>query len=1348
MIKVQANYFSKMSKLFCLIFTLLSVILSGNCTEIRCNATNIIDCFTQKPSPAGKVHLVLDPNISYYLSETYKFTNGIRSLTITSPNNTVITIPQNITVELIIQNVTEVNFQNITFHGGHPRVYHHFHSFLTINNSRSIYISQCKFRGIIGLAIYISSVHNGYFSLDLTQSVFNGTNDPSYPSQGVHVWLNQTDNTSVSVTHSKFSYFKVDASSANVSYHQRMRYRPLAIEQIRNAHSPDFIRTYVVSDCNFENNKGFVGGGLGLYTGLGVNSHYTIRRCHFRNNSVYNTRYKKQQKNEIDVTGSGGGIAALFFNCKYCRLSISDSTLIANRATLGGGIKIGFYFESSNVYINISNCTFRNNIADSGAGLYIESQLVKHLVLQAANLSNLDFHSNQATQFGAGIFVAYLPLILNGDYVRFVNNTNTSFAVISSQIEVHTNLTFKDNSGQRGGALYLSDNSQLLLDQYVSLYFENNTARDRGGAICADSISLDLLYRNYGYTFYNVHCFIKHFIKFESRTPDEYTQNITFKNNKAPKGSAIYTHTLSPCSWYSDRLPYSNISLALNWSTYHYYNTEDDQLNSSLIATAVAHYTISNDHATLQRLLKLYNTAEYPHYHVNITVQPGIPTKIFFVATDQLGSHEVSIATVEADTGGKVKPCTVHGEESIFLTSSDDKNSDDKSQVELSFCGNPGDEGKVLFKSLDGLTIEKTVSVKLAYCPEGMYLNTDHVCSCYNVESSKGIPFYTQVLNSSKHLYPWMSNNSNDTFVQMSCPSSYCNISMTSHTIGFKNQPCVNVSNSSDCLNGREGIACSSCKPRYDGLESGTLKCTRHCGTLVTVFTTLAVILLLLIIIAVLFLIRTSSYLNDHIELRHKLGPYARSFVFFCQGTFILYLNTEPRTKIDKYLPLPQIIDKTGLFLNYGLCFTFGITSSRGRVFEEYFLYLIGFIGIFFFAILIFCLLTRCIKVHRKFSILVYVLVTYSYFTYAPITFTTLRLLSCGLLTTYNSTSGDQLQELHYVWLYNSTQPCYGTSWDTFMTSVAYLTLLFYVIPLPFTYLLFAFIKYVDLRKLVNKYIRKRDAIRNSLSAQHSTSKLHSSLKLFNKLSTEYVSCFSEPHFGFWIPITMITSLTLLVIQINGAPFNTPSDKQAQYLAVVCFFYLYIRVSLKITEDIYVQFYDSTSIFFLCLSCIFLIIKNNISTHFLDSTTSKFAGVVQYFPFVSYVFLFLIILTPPAIKFCVKKSFPNSPDKEETPNEPHTASNTHFLPNQAHAEPDSDEEINDQAKPLLAHDPLNEINNTNEPNNQGSTLRPDYKDIKNQSYSYSSDHGISSPALSGDSVDIIGLVLSHENQAD
>ena len=1343
-----------MAKLFC--FLLILLILTTNAEEYTCNTKKLITCLNHLNKLADPARLVLTPGINYHLNESYILSANKRNITITSEQNADIIINRTggEKLQLVFLNAGLVSLENLSFIEHTNSKVREFYPFLTINNSRSVDITRCQFRGILGLALEMSSTDNGDFSLRINETKFEGTGIPRhYPSQGVYVSLNDTGNVSVSVTRSNFTNFKISDLS-NLTYIQRVRYRPLALEQCDNQKNKDAIKFFNVSDCNFEDNEAYVGGGLGLYTTWARNSYYNVSNCNFRNNKVINSIIQMDEKHSVEVIGSGGGIAGLFFNCDTCNLTIINCTLVDNTAMLGGGIKVGYYFKSPNLYINIYECSFRNNTASSGSGLYIESQLIRHSIPRPAWLRNLEFLNNTATGFGAGIFVAYLPLMLRGKYIHFLNNINTSFAVISSQIEVYADLIFKNNSGQRGGALFLSDNSQLLLNQSVSLYFENNRAQERGGAIYADSISLDLLYRDYGYTFYNVHCFIKHFISFNPVTPDLYTQNITFKNNSAPKGAAIYTHTLSPCSWYSNSPPYSNISLALRWKTYRYIDiTGKPPDYPKLIATAVAHYTISQDNATLYKMLSDYNKPYKHHRMVSITVQPGIPIEIFFVATDQLGSHEVSIATVQADVNSRITPCNVHGDQSIFLTSSDDKSSTEKNKVALSFCGNSGEHGIVLFKSLDGLTIEKSLNVSLESCPNGMFLNKiKNTCDCYNLDSATGLVTYRKELSAHSNLYPWMKNSTENTFVQMSCPTSYCNVTQQQDYEKHHHHHCtVTVSNNSECLRYREGIGCTRCSGNR-GVYSGTLGCS-HCDSKRTALSTVGVILLLLIIISFLFLIRASSYLNDHIELRGKLGPYARSFIFFCQALFILYLNVTPDNPHNRHTlsSFSQFISKTGFFFSYDQCFTLGLSTSRGVVFEEYFLYLIGFVSIFLIALFFNCVISRCSSIKFKSSVLLFVLVTYSYLTYAPIAFTTLRLLSCGRLTVYNSTSG-QHEATHLIWFYNATETCLGSNWDLLMTSVAILTLIFYVILLPLLYIGFALVtKQLEIRRMIpSVFKRKTTKHVRRIPPIPSTSKLQRLIENVKKLSNVYVSAFSDPHFGFWIPITMVAHLFLILIQTNGALLALTSDKQAQFLAVICFIFLYIRVSLKITKDPYVQFYDSIAIFCLCLACIFLIINDNLSTTNQPLGGVTFQSIVEYFPLVSYIFMFFSILTPPAIKYCVNKYSPATPDTDETPKEIPIGSGAHTLP-APDGETDSDE-LDEQAQPLIAHDALNELNDYI--NSTHGSPPPRHINMGNMSHSnsYSTDHshGTGTPGIheAFSDLDMRSLERSNVNQAD
>ena len=1246
---------NKMTHSHYFIIVLSTIVALTTSFNHPCTSEDLSGCLLGSVKAAQRINsreisIILLPHIRYVLNNSFKVDGEYSLFEIIGNGTSRVKIDRQNDSSLVFLNINQIKLRKLSFgedEETHPQ--EKFYPFLSINNSESININNCKFDRIQGnaLSIYVRDLDKDFYLL-IENSNFFGTGKPERPSQGIYIQLQNTSNANVTVTNCRFRDLKINNSTSLkvLTGHQRMLYRPLAFEQSYNVNS-DFHKSFTLSHSKFENNDAYVGGGFGVYTSNACNSSYYITHCNFKSNRVVR-QFLRKVKSGVDVSGSGGGIAALLFDCENCNLSVSHCAFSYNHAALGGGVKVGYYFNSPRVNINIKQSSFLHNRANSGSGLYIEAQLVQPAIPEQAILCNLDFSNNVAYDFGAGIFVAYLPLRLEGDGMTFLNNINTSFSVISSQIEVYTKLNFTNNNGSRGGALFLSDNSQLLLDQNVDLYFVKNRASDKGGAIYADSISLDLLYRNYGYTFYNVHCFIKHFIKFNTSTPDNYTQNIYFQYNEAPVGSAIYTHTLSPCSWYSNVTPYSAIDKALRWPTYHY---ESKDPNKHDIATAVAHYHISQYEDSKKNSTHPVTDRE----PTKLKVVPGQSSQINFKATDQLNYSDVSIATVQPDDNSQVSPCNGQGDGSIFLTSSSTE------PVEVMFCGRPGTTGKVSFKALDGLTIENIILVHLKECPKGEFWNeTDKSCDKYHISGYDVPSLWKCNVNTSLIRVPGlMRKGNNDTFVSITCPTTYCEHSDQNNS---KKIDCSHEALGEKCVSGRVGIGCSSCAPGKQ-MRSGSLICTKNCDFKTTTITTVFLIILLLVLISVLFLIRSSSYLDSHIHLRETLFPYARSFIFFCQGTFILYLNTFDKKEKN----LSNFITKTGFFFTYDLCFSLGFTDTRGRVFEEYFFYLIGFVAILLLALLVNCVVARFLPIRFKYSVISYAFVSYSFLTFTPIAFTTLRLLSCGTLTTYSSTSG-VLSDSYQIWYYDSTQSCYGTHADILITSTAFLVLFLYIIPLPVTYFLLA----------LNGERRK---MKGRLAAI--PPKFKSLFKILNATSTEYLSSFPKSSFGFWIPTTMLSYLTLLIIQTNGPLFKIESDNQAQLMAVICFFFLYIRVSLKISDDIFVQLYDAISIFFLCISCIFLIIyaDDKYSSHLFES-------LIKYFPLIAYVILFLAILLFPIIKyFWTKQKNVAAENEDKKENSVHNSIMISIRP-----EDRDDDEADDLDAPLLRHDHLEDSN--------------------------------------------------------
>ena len=118
------------------------------------------------------------------------------------------------------------------------------------------------------------------------------------------------------------------------------------------------------------------------------------------------------------------------------------------------------------------------------------SDSTNHIIVSNSRFINGYAHSGGR---GGGVnIVSYWHHFSSGN-VKFINCTfenNSGTAVFlssSSTLTFQGKILFRNNSGENGGALFFSENSQMLVSDNTTIVFTNNSATCAGGAIWAPS---------------------------------------------------------------------------------------------------------------------------------------------------------------------------------------------------------------------------------------------------------------------------------------------------------------------------------------------------------------------------------------------------------------------------------------------------------------------------------------------------------------------------------------------------------------------------------------------------------------------------------------------------------------------------------------------------------------------------------------------------------------------------------------------------------------------------------------------------------------------------------------------
>ena len=228
-------------------------------------------------------------------------------------------------------------------------------------------------------------------------------------------------------------------------------------------------------------------------------------------------------------------------------LNVTGSRFDSNTANQGqgGAIQIrGNQVASNDPVLVINNCIFQNNSAMDGGAVFA-FQLQSSVVISKStfcsynlNLVDVELIENQYVPCGGGAKGAAVYfneidyLNITGTGSKFIGNKpQGAIQGIGSNLHISGTVTFTNNSGESGGAIYLTNNAHLYFNN-CNVSFSQNTASRFGGAIYIEgdqSLETNIL----------TLCAI-HFLG--------SAHNITFQDNRARIGGhAIYATPIYNC---------------------------------------------------------------------------------------------------------------------------------------------------------------------------------------------------------------------------------------------------------------------------------------------------------------------------------------------------------------------------------------------------------------------------------------------------------------------------------------------------------------------------------------------------------------------------------------------------------------------------------------------------------------------------------------------------------------------------------------------------------------------------------------------------------------------------------
>ncbi|MDR3199212.1 MAG: autotransporter domain-containing protein, partial [Planctomycetaceae bacterium] len=247
---------------------------------------------------------------------------------------------------------------------------------------------------------------------------------------------------------------------------------------------------------------------------------------------------------DSETAKSGGAIYA----ATPTILKISDSVFSENEATQQDGGAV--YFNSVKSQLDITGTQFLNNIAKkNGGAVYLPNESI-------VKANRATFSSNKATNGGAIGIGSTAELYLSGSTFNnntaiqnggaiWINDTRKNLKASDSMsiLEIDSSAFRNNEAFGNGGAIYTKNTEIISNDKGVT--FSDNKADQNGGALYAENSDLNLI-------------------------------NVTFFNNEAKKGGAIYFLINK------DNVQDREITLTTTTNAVNYFtgNKSDDKANS------------------------------------------------------------------------------------------------------------------------------------------------------------------------------------------------------------------------------------------------------------------------------------------------------------------------------------------------------------------------------------------------------------------------------------------------------------------------------------------------------------------------------------------------------------------------------------------------------------------------------------------------------------------------------------------------------------------------------------------------------------------------------------------------
>ena len=667
------------------------------------------------------------------------------------------------------------------------------------------------------------------------------------------------------------------------------------------------------------------GGGASFFIkGSAQNNTFVFKKCQFNGNfakwgaglfvefqdsaNTNNMKFDLCQLKDNIAALAGGGMRIGFIN--------NDTTIVRpnwvrftsccferNTATVGGGMslygktKMSYLHFSSESYIYLTNCIFVRNLASlgsaflsslwntnpygiGGGGTY--KVYIKNSQIENNKVIYTEDHKLKVSGRGA-LYTQGTPFLLENTI--FTENSNTALVLDNAYVKVIGNVSFKSNTGHKGGAMSLYGLSRVVVAKKANLTFIENSCSIAGGAIYVRTPGPQMV--AFESTELQIHgCFFN----FEDAEKNMY--NVSFYGNKGPHndaGHSVYATTLKYCRAADE--PRVN-NTALEWKSFHYYHANGTKSNMI--------YEIVTDAINMEVHPSDWNLS------TDTTFSP------FVGLTDEKSNRVTGIVKIKLQSK---KPVRYDPPSSYFSTVKDKIQS-------LQLIAEPETHYNITLETVESQQVVAIVrNAEIKNCEPGFYWDkAKSLCKCLKQVGVSRCDYQRKMLFLLKGY--WGGYGKNGKFIVTQCPENYCYCNQSNLA---SNGECLFMKYK-QCKGNRKGQLCGQCKKNHY-LKVGDDGCTPHCDSrsnkwIGYMFGLLLFLTVLVLIVMLINFDPFSGYLNAWLyfyQVLRFLVPGNITFDPFL--TFVIGLAQIQIVEIGGICMWAKIDDLQKLMFNYILPF-------------------------------------------------------------------------------------------------------------------------------------------------------------------------------------------------------------------------------------------------------------------------------------------------------------------------------------------------------------------------------------------------------------------------------------------